>query len=267
MKPHVFDFVRTAAVATRNAILGANMASISLLAQPGTFLGYVNQALFDYKCAADVRGLPQAHVGNGFPWVEAETVVIPSPPASNLWFNTTPSYLTDLISLLLLCRMTKARRIFEIGTFDGYSACALALNSPPDAKVYTLDLPTAESGELKTTIMDRRFATQHAALKRKAWVGTSVEAKIIQLVGDSAVFDFSEYYGTIDLFFIDGAHSYEYVKSDTKRAFLCTREGGVVAWHDFGRAGVNGVSRFLSEVRRQTAVVCVPGGSLAYATV
>jgi hypothetical protein len=85
------------------------------------------------------------------------------------------------------------------------------------------------------------------------------------LFGDSASFDFSPFAGAVDLFFIDGAHSYEYVRSDTLRALQCVRPGGVIAWHDFGRTGVNGVSRWLLEMHsRQWPVCAAPGGSLAY---
>ena len=45
---------------------------------------------------------------------------------------------------------------------------------------------------------------------------------------------------------------------------LLYRPGSVIAWHDFGRFGVNGVTRWLREFSRNHAVYCVPGGSLAY---
>jgi hypothetical protein len=91
-----------------------------------------------------------------------------------------------------------------------------------------------------------------------------IASKIQPLFGDSASFDYSPFIDRIDLFFIDGAHSYEYVRSDTLNALKCCRPGGVIAWHDFGRAGVNGVSRWLVEFSKQYPVFAVPGGSLAF---
>jgi len=42
----------------------------------------------------------------------------------------------------------------------------------------------------------------------------------------------------------------------------------VVAWHDYGRMGVNGVSKWLHEFRRQgRQIFRIPGGSLAYARI
>lgn len=66
-------------------------------------------------------------------------------------------------------------------------------------------------------------------------------SKITCLFGDSATFNFSSFYEKVDFFFIDGAHSYEYVRSDTLNALKCCHQGSVIAWHDFGRVGVGGV--------------------------
>jgi hypothetical protein len=71
----------------------------------------------------------------------------------------------------------------------------------------------------------------------------------------------------VDLFFIDGAHSYEYVRQDTLNALKCCRKGGVIAWHDFGRSGVNGVSRWICELAQEHKVYSVPGSSLAFMVV
>lgn len=76
---------------------------------------------------------------------------------------------------------------------------------------------------------------------------------------------YSPWHGQVDFFFVDGAHSYEYVKSDTENALRCVREGGIIAWHDFGRRGVNGVSRLIGELAAEgQKIYVVPGGSLAY---
>lgn len=64
-----------------------------------------------------------------------------------------------------------------------------------------------------------------------------------------------------------GAHSYEYVAFDTRNAFACVRPGGVIAWHDFGRVGVNGVGRLVREVARTREVHAIPGGSVAFTVV
>jgi predicted O-methyltransferase YrrM len=99
------------------------------------------------------------------------------------------------------------------------------------------------------------------------FAGTPQEKKIRLLFGDSAEFDFSPYQQNIDLFFIDGAHSYDYVRSDSERALRCVYPGGVIAWHDFGRVGLNEVSRYILELSQSLQIYSVPGGSLAFAVV
>jgi hypothetical protein len=69
----------------------------------------------------------------------------------------------------------------------------------------------------------------------------------------------------VDFFFIDGAHSYKYVRSDTLNALKCCHPGSVVAWHDFGRMGVNGVTKWLLELSREGHdIYAIHGGSLAF---
>jgi hypothetical protein len=64
--------------------------------------------------------------------------------------------------------------------------------------------------------------------------GKGVDQKIIQLFGDSTEFDFTSFHDKVDIVFIDGAHNYPVVLSDTKNALQMVRKGGVIIWHDFG---------------------------------
>jgi hypothetical protein len=52
---------------------------------------------------------------------------------------------------------------------------------------------------------------------------------------NSQTFDFSPYEGRIDLVFVDGDHSYEGVRSDTRSAYrLLRNDESVIVWHDYG---------------------------------
>jgi hypothetical protein len=119
---------------------------------------------------------------------------------------------------------------------------------------------------LPVTVMDREF---EAVEKGSTLNGKNGFAgKIHQLWGDSATFDFSPFQNNIDLFFIDGAHTYEYVKNNTLKALKCCHEGSVIAWHDYGRMGVNGVTRWLHEFGpSHFPVYRVPHGSLEFGIV
>jgi len=142
----------------------------------------------------------------------------------------------------------------------------MAMNTSPGCAILTLDLAKGSAQpavRLRTTLMDELHTRMEVG--EYYFSGTPHAAKIQTLFGDSAAFDFSPYHRKIDLFFIDGAHSYEYVRSDTENALQCVRPGGVIAWHDFGRVGLNEVSKYILELSPRLTIYSVPGGSLAFA--
>jgi predicted O-methyltransferase YrrM len=257
--------------AMRNVLLGGNLAALGLLARPRRMLSYVNENLFLYRAMAGARGLPQKNIFEVLPGPSARPIVLGRLSGQNAakepWLHEVASYTADLVSLCLLCQILRPRVVFEIGTLRGYMAYHFALNTEPEARIYTLDLPVDGSAQpaLRTTLMD----TAHIEMgdRRYTFAGEPEADKITCLWGDSATFDYSPYHQQVDLFFIDGAHSYEYVRSDTLKALECCHAGSVIAWHDFGRVGVNGVSRWLTELARDRPVYAIPGGSVAFMVV
>ena len=146
----------------------------------------------------------------------------------------------SLYELAAISRLTKKyspRQIFEIGTFDGRTTLNLALNSDSEAKIFTIDLPkndtarailpvaTTDQNLIKTNVTGARFT------------GQPESTKITQLYGDTATFDFSPYIGEMDLIFVDGAHTYEYVMNDSVIALKLLRDGrGLIIWHDYDQS-------------------------------
>lgn len=143
----------------------------------------------------------------------------------------------ELANLGLATKALEPRSIFEIGTYRGRSALNFALNSPPDCEVYTLDLPSEGGGDVTAGMhsADRRLA--RSADPGADYRAFPISEKITQLYGDSTSFDFTPYEGEIDLVYVDGAHHYEAVRSDTENALRMVRPGGVVMWDDFGHYG------------------------------
>lgn len=171
----------------------------------------------------------------------------------------------SLLELIVLGRLVRgARTVFEIGTFDGRTTVTLAANAP-DATVFTLDLPREQSAALALSVDDRRYVDKPESGARVR--GTPYASRIRQLYGDSATFDFSGY--DCDFVFVDGAHTYEYVLSDSLRAMAMVRkQGGTIAWHDYGEW--EGVTRGLNELSRQPAyagIQHVTGTTLAILSV
>lgn len=258
--------VRTGAIALRNVLLGANAASAVLARHPAGLVSYATHAISLLDSIRQNRGLPERNILDVLPGAAPAVPITLVGRQEGVWLGSIGSFLVDLVGLCILCKATRPRTVFEIGTLNGYSALHLALNSPDDSTVYTLDLPTgAARPSLRVTLSDISHADRGAATTRYWFSNTEVEPKIRTLHGDSAAFDFGPWHGKVDLFFIDGAHSYDYVRSDTENALRCLRPGGAIAWHDFGRRGVNGVSLYLRALAAQGhAIYVVPGGSLAF---
>jgi predicted O-methyltransferase YrrM len=258
--------LRAAYIAMRNMVWGGSLASAGLIGNPRRMVGYVTESLFLYRLMAQRDDLLQVPVWNvlGRPGEVEDVNIQIYTEAATEWFRDVPSYAVDLVSLCMLCRILKPKLIFEIGTLRGSGTLHLAGNSP-SAEVYSLDLGTSDRPSLATTMVDGSHVQDHSQVRKYFFSGRPEEARIHCLFGDSAEFDFSHWGRQVDLFFIDGAHSYDYVRNDTLKALKCVHPDSVVAWHDYGRMGVNGVSRWLHEFRGQDRKIFrVPGGSLAY---
>jgi hypothetical protein len=109
-------------------------------------------------------------------------------------------------------------RCFEIGTFDGRTALTLAANCANGARIFSLDLPAdqLETAALALERADRAYVDKPLVGSRL--LGRPEAQRVTQLLGDSATFDFTPYHGQVDLVFVDGAHHYEYVMSDSRQA-------------------------------------------------
>ena len=144
---------------------------------------------------------------------------------------------SDVDSWVLAVLAKHAHTMFEFGTCTGKTSYLWAVNSPPDARITTLTLPP-ESRD----VLASREGTDEVAIAIAAgesvctdflYSGTEAEAKVTQMFGDSMTFDETPFLGQCDLIFVDGAHSYSYVVSDTAKALRMLRPGGVVLWHDY----------------------------------
>lgn len=247
----------------RYSLFGGNLAYLSMFGKPRKALNYLTTSLFYYQLFAN-KGLQQRSIYDLF-GLDREGVLEVSFSGHN-WFDHWQSFVgLDLVYLCVITQLMSPRVIFEIGTFDGISALHFALNSPPDCQVFTLDLPEtgAQRPTLRTSYLDRETITQRLS-RQVVFRNSSVAGKITQLYGDSAMFDFSPYHGRVDIFFIDGAHSYQYVASDTQSALRCCRKGGIILWHDYGRYGTYRVTHFLNRLAKQYRISRLPGSSLAF---
>jgi predicted O-methyltransferase YrrM len=180
-----------------------------------------------------------------FPKLSDVSVVIPGREVFGRHFYALP--MLELVTIGGLCQHLKPKRIFEIGTYTGSTTLVMALNSPKDCKITTMDLPAKDLPAVPSHSKagDAQFRVG------SAFLGTPQASRIEQILGDSTAFDFSPYHGTIDLLLIDGNHSYPFASSDSRNALKMLAPGGVIIWDDYiwdpNYPECEGVSRWVDE--------------------
>ena len=150
----------------------------------------------------------------------------------------------DRVILTALSKRLQPKTFFEIGTFLGDTTLAVARNNP-QAQVYTLDLPSAESRTEAKLEMTDEYLFQRWE-RGSSFKNTPEAARIQCLEGDSATFDFSPYEGKMDLIFVDASHSYSYVKCDTEASLRLLSPTGTLLWHDYPTYA--GIYAYLNEL-------------------
>ncbi|MGO8763067.1 MAG: class I SAM-dependent methyltransferase [Desulfobaccales bacterium] len=198
-----------------------------------------------------------------FPTVEIDDISVFTPLSRGAASLTCD----EIVYLSCLVKIMAPRAIFEIGTFRGYTIRALARHAPRGCEVYTLDLPPEELG--KSTLRQHSADLGNVLLNpnRKPAIGDiylsdpMASQRITQFLGSSDTFDFSPLQGKVDIFFIDGAHSYDFVVNDTAQARKCLSARGVIVWHDL-TGGWRGLVRFFKEFGRDHLLYHLKGTSL-----
>jgi predicted O-methyltransferase YrrM len=174
------------------------------------------------RSAVSLRRLESATLDDLFPGVNELEVAVRH--------NFRPRGLPhgDAYVLALITASVRPQRIFEIGTGTGEGTLLMARGAP-DAKIDTLDLGAGEDASLGEQRGDAPLAADRVG---GAWAETEHAERITQHLGDSAKFDFAPFAGQMDLVFVDGAHTADYVRADSLAAFDMLAPGGVVVWDD-----------------------------------
>lgn len=142
--------------------------------------------------------------------------------------------MVELTVIASLVRGRDPKHVFEIGTFDGRTTLNISLNVP-NAEIHTIDLPAGTPGAPE-------------GKKPGQLIRDRIErGEIKQLFGNTLEYDFSPFFGTQDLVFVDAGHGYVNALADSKTALqLVQGREGIVVWHDY--AVMPGVTRAVEEV-------------------
>lgn len=206
-----------------------------------------------------IAPLPLVSIGDICQFGRPISIVHPEPRDGNV--ST-----LELVVIDHLVRQIQPKISFEFGTFDGRTAINIAANAPPDAKVYTIDLSGAQRDRTAMELLpeERHYVRESGRTTRFA--GHQDAAKIVQLFGDTARFDFSPWRNAVDFVFIDASHAAGYVTNDTEVALtLVGHRLGLILWHDY--AVWQDVTAVLNAYRakdpRLRGLVHIAGTSLA----
>jgi precorrin-6B methylase 2 len=124
----------------------------------------------------------------------------------------------DYSVLHCLLRIHKPKSVFEVGCNCG-TGTNIICNALPEAKVYSLDLPT----ELA------HVSLQHPISEGKGdQVGANCKFPFTLLRGDSTQFDYSMF--PCEAYFVDGEHDEAHVTIETKE--ILKQKPKLIAYHD-----------------------------------
>ncbi len=215
-----------------------------------------------YRLASWSYGdLPRTDIGTIVPDVDNVSKLVMHFP-----LKRTQDLSIDLIELgylLSIVRHTGAKKILEIGTWDGNTALNLAANVADDGMVTTVDLPPDATGAMVLPISSMLNNMTDRNQMGIQYKNTPEEKKITQVYGDSAKIDWQTLGGPFDMIFIDGCHAFAYVKSDTEAALSVLANGGTIIWHDYGM--IQDVSTYLDKLASKLPIQIIKRTRMAVA--
>jgi hypothetical protein len=187
--------------------------------------------------------------------------------------------LLEASALVSLIKLVKPRKIFEFGTFLGYSTALLVENSADDCPVYSLDLGDSHVSDKPLAAFDKKDVHSDGDINDEYLRGaqgargphytTALSAadrsRLFLLQQDSREFDPAAHglEGSVDLVFVDGGHDTETVTIDTANARRMIGDSGVIVFHDFSSNIHSDVTTFVNGLARHEVVVCIQHTMLA----
>lgn len=161
-----------------------------------------------------------------------------------------------------LIRLLKPRRIFEFGTFLGYSTALFLRNSEAPCQVWSVDLDTdqrelaqfssiSEEARLNDDAQNDNYLRFMQASQGERYLReleSSQQQRLHLLKQNSTTLDTValDLTAQVDFIFIDGGHDLDTIASDTDNAMRMLGENGVCLWHDFNSPLHHEVTEFLT---------------------
>lgn len=136
-----------------------------------------------------------------------------------------------------ILKSLRPRRVLEIGSFEGQSACYLieTVSRMHEAELHCIDTWQGgiEHGGINMSEVERRFLKNTEIAIRKATNSTTL--KVHKARSDFALAQLfvQGYEGYFDFIYIDGSHQAPDVLTDAVLSFRLLRKGGLIAFDDY----------------------------------
>jgi hypothetical protein len=185
----------------------------------------------NFHSRSKIRPIPLADLLSRMGCEEVTSVNLPGP--STLFGDV--GSMAGYHVLGSLMKGLRPASVLEFGTYLGVSAYVMALNSPPDCQIHTVDLPDAAGAESQHELnaLDQRHVASSRHRVGEAFLRSPERARITQIRADSLKFRAESLVSNIDFVYVDGGHSRPIVSSDTENAFRVLSNAGTIVWDDY----------------------------------
>lgn len=188
--------------------------------------------------------------------------------------------LLEASALVSALHLTQPQRVFEFGTFLGYSTALLLRNTSETCEVVSIDLgdqsaafnEAAFYSEAELRSDDKknddylRYMQSTKGPRYLRNLSAAQTSRLKLLYGNSLQLDLDAagLRNAVDFVFIDGGHDAATVASDTQKALEMTGTDGVIAWHDFDSRIHSDVTDFVQSLAAEHLVFHVENTMLAF---
>ncbi len=138
--------------------------------------------------------------------------VITNELAKNAIIRKEPGFETDFLILHCLVKKFQPKNLFEIGTCEGYGTLIMK-NAYMACSIISLDLPP----------------NSPPFFHKPQNIGWRCKLPYQQVYGNSLTYNYLQHY-PLDAWFIDGAHDYNYVNHESKKAIESSAK--LIIYHD-----------------------------------
>lgn len=212
-----------------------------------------------FHSRSKIRSLPWADVFQRLGSPNVSQISIPGPSVKTEDVGDADYY----AAIAALIQAIQPKSIFEFGTYLGVGTLAMAANSSPDCRIYTMDLPDSALAQAahQLNATDTLHIEKSRSRVGEAFRETPYASRITQIRDDSLTFRAESTTSNVDFVFVDGGHSTPLVTKDTENAFRILSPTGVILWDDYFHAYPDVVT-FLDKLADDYPLFSIPGTNL-----